>query len=76
MKKNTPFFSNFIESQIEELNTEEAQQCSGGFKPGQVVTMKAPSDDDEGGVIFPFPPINVTMKAPSDDDEGNDFPTF
>ncbi|MCG7500170.1 microviridin/marinostatin family tricyclic proteinase inhibitor [Vibrio sp. Of7-15] len=72
MNKNKPFFNNFIESQVEELTTEEANQCAGGFKswpPGDLVTMKSPSDDDEG---IDFPPM-VTMKHPSDDDEGGNI---
>ncbi|HAS6216795.1 TPA: microviridin/marinostatin family tricyclic proteinase inhibitor [Vibrio vulnificus] len=56
---NTPFFANFIESQVEELSTEELQQCAGGA----FVTL--PGDFE--------PPVDVTMKAPSDDDEGIEF---
>ncbi len=61
MSKASPFFANFIESQVEELTSEEMAQTSGGslqdlidklpkdFKPPfEYVTMKAPSDDDEG----------------------------
>ncbi len=68
MSKKKPFFSNFIETQIEELNTQEEQQCAGGINPEdfELVTMKAPSDDDEG--------FYVTLKYPSDDDEGKDLP--
>ncbi|NGN96790.1 microviridin/marinostatin family tricyclic proteinase inhibitor [Grimontia sp. S25] len=61
MSKNTPFFSNFMEAQT--LTTEETKQAAGGLdfvKPGDLpggfdpskepiyVTMKHPSDDDEG----------------------------
>lgn len=69
MSKNTPFFNNFIESQVDVLTEEEATQCSGGFAtlpPGfeiepfpPVVTMKAPSDDDEGCIYPPFENINI-----------------
>ncbi len=70
MSKKKPFFSNFIETQIEELNTQEEQQCAGGINPDfELVTMKAPSDDDEGGDL-------VTMKYPSDDDEGHDLAAY
>ncbi|GLQ71639.1 microviridin/marinostatin family tricyclic proteinase inhibitor [Vibrio penaeicida] len=56
MSKNTPFFSNFVESQIEELSQEEMTQCAAGKVDGafeftasasSFVTLKAPSDADE-----------------------------
>ncbi|MBD1556372.1 microviridin/marinostatin family tricyclic proteinase inhibitor [Vibrio sp. S9_S30] len=77
MNKNTPFFSHFIESQIEELSAQETKQCAGGYIGNfDVVTMKAPSDDDEGLEFVLKPGDLVTMKHPSDNDEGNDFPSF
>ena len=80
MSKNTPFFNNFIETQVEELSQADAESCSGGIGPVYPidpirpirpidVTMKAPSDDDEGGDL-------VTMKYPSDDDEGHDLAAY
>lgn len=52
----TPFFARFLENQLSE---QESEKVVGAIRP-PLVTMKAPSDDDE----------NVTMKYPSDDDEG------
>ncbi|MCG8411812.1 MAG: microviridin/marinostatin family tricyclic proteinase inhibitor [Bacteroidales bacterium] len=61
--KKKPFFANFLENQI------ETSDVKGG---GIVVTMKHPSDNDEGGVTptpnFP-PDLPVTLKYPSDNDE-------
>jgi len=76
MSNKEPFFSQFIEAQ--ELSEDEAKQVSGGrWKWPPVMTMKYPSDDDEGAVTLKYPsdddeggPIYVTMKYPSDDDEG------
>ncbi len=76
MSKNTPFFNHFIETQVEVLSELEAEQTSGGFdftafppKDEGWVTMKHPSDSDEG-----HPGIElVTMKHPSDHDEGGEL---
>ncbi len=60
MKK--PFFANFLENQVTE---KEIEQVKGGLIPGEfpIVTMKYPSDDDEG---------HQTMKYPSDNDEATE----
>jgi hypothetical protein len=61
MTNKQPFFAQFIEAQ--ELSNEETLNVSGGRRrPPIFVTLKYPSDDDEGGM--------VTLKYPSDDDEG------
>ncbi len=54
-----PFFARFLEGQItEELSEEEMEAVKGGGDP---VTMKYPSDNEDGSV--------VTRKYPSDGDD-------
>lgn len=74
-----PFFARFLEGQdIEELSDEEMQAVAGG---GDMVTLKYPSDNEDGGVqTRKYPSDNedgggdvgiVTKKFPSDDDDVN-----
>ena len=77
--KEVPFFARYLEAQgYEDLSEEELEGIRGGSKP---VTMKAPSDSEDGGgggiVTMKYPSDSedggsggvVTMKAPSDSDE-------
>ncbi|WP_017717763.1 microviridin/marinostatin family tricyclic proteinase inhibitor [Kamptonema formosum] len=55
-----PFFARFLEGQgTEELSDEEMQAIAGG---ADMVTLKYPSDSEEGGV--------QTRKYPSDSEDG------
>ncbi len=75
--KNSPFFSNFIEEQTQELSTEELQSCAGGgcvAPPGG--PGNGPISPEELAELLYGPVVHVTMKHPSDDDEGSDFVLF
>ena len=62
MKNRKPFFARFLEKQ-------DLEMVNGAGKGGPPrVTLKYPSDDDEGGVIMRH---YVTLKYPSDKDEAS-----
>jgi hypothetical protein len=68
-----PFFARFLEGQsAEEMSEEEMEAVKGG---GDAMTMKYPSDQEDGGVVTRKYPsdgddYDVTQKYPSDSDEG------
>ena len=64
--KAVPFFARYLEAQgYEDLSEEESAGIRGGIGgSSQPVTMKAPSDHEDGGGGF-----LTTMKYPSDSDE-------
>ncbi|MCC5647407.1 microviridin/marinostatin family tricyclic proteinase inhibitor [Nostoc sp. CHAB 5824] len=55
-----PFFARFLEGQsFEDLSDQESEGIGGGV---QAVTLKYPSDNEDGGA--------VTLKYPSDNEDG------
>ncbi|MBP5971188.1 microviridin/marinostatin family tricyclic proteinase inhibitor [Brasilonema sp. CT11] len=78
--KAVPFFARYLEGQsCEDLSEEEMENIHGGYgktsapaKDGIVMTMKYPSDNEDGTKKAPSDSDEaMTQKYPSDGDEQN-----
>lgn len=69
-EKAVPFFARFLEGQhVAEMSEEESEAIGGGMEgedPDEIMTLKYPSDDEDGGVM--------TRKFPSDNEDGGGRP--
>jgi len=68
-EKAVPFFARFLEGQHVAEMSEEESEAIGGGREGEdmeIVTLKFPSDDEDGG-------IDVTEKFPSDAEDNPGF---